>query len=277
MLVRGELDQRNWSAAEAMTSQSSRETCMTALNVYTSGTVLVAEFNREKPVNPLNRELERGIVEACRLTQDEPAVKAMVLTGGVDRSFCVGDDFNEASEIKTAADVEEFIDRIIGLYITILGLTKPTVAGIDGYAIGAGLDIGLCCDWRVGTPTAKALGWELKHGLVCPIGAYMLEKTLGRAAMSDIILGCEVVSIGWAAEHKLFNEIVEPTDVVEKAISRAAILGAYPDITYGRTKQFVNRSFIGGLRELTPIAKHVNLAGFQSNSAQAHFRRVLRR
>ncbi|NYG45356.1 enoyl-CoA hydratase/carnithine racemase [Bradyrhizobium sp. IAR9] len=248
---------------------------MTALNVYTRESVLVAQFNREKSVNPLNRELERSIVEACRLAQDDPTVRAMVLTGGLHRSFCVGDDFNEASEIKTVTEVEELIDRIIGLYIAVLGVTKPTIAGIDGYAIGAGLDMALCCDWRVGTPMTKALASELKHGLACPIGAYMLEKSLGRAAMTDIIFGCEVVPVEWAAEHKLFNEVVEPENVVEKAVSRAAVLGAYPEVTYQRTKEFVNRSFIAGLRDLGPTAKIVNLAGFLGSSAQAHFAQVL--
>ncbi|MCK1516071.1 enoyl-CoA hydratase/isomerase family protein [Bradyrhizobium sp. 190] len=250
---------------------------MAALNVYTRGGVLVAQFNREKPLNPLNRELERGIFETCRLVQDEPAVKAMVLTGGVHRSFCVGDDFNEAREVKTSADVEDLLDRIIGLYVAILSVTKPTIAGMDGYAIGAGLEMALCCDWRVGTPTTKALGWELKQGLACPIGAYMLEKSVGRAAMSDIIFGSEVVPVEWAAEHKFFHEIAETKEVVERAISRAAILGAYPEVSYRRTKESVNRSFIAGLRELTPRAISILLDGFLSNSAQAHFSRVLRR
>ncbi|MGY2803884.1 enoyl-CoA hydratase/isomerase family protein [Bradyrhizobium sp. USDA 4506] len=250
---------------------------MAALSVYTRGGVLVAEFNREKTVNPLNRELERSIVETCGSAQDDPVVKAIVLTGGVHRSFCAGDDLNEASELKTAADVEEFIDRIIALFVAILSLTKPTVAGIDGYAIGAGLEMALCCDWRVGTPTTKALGWELKHGLACPIGAYMLEKSLGRAAMSEIVFGCDVVSVGWGAEHKLFNEIAESKDVVERAISRAALLGAYPEVTFRRTKESVNRSFIAGLRELAPVAKNIHAAGFLSNSAQAHITKVLRR
>ncbi|MCA6120133.1 enoyl-CoA hydratase/isomerase family protein [Bradyrhizobium sp. WSM 1738] len=250
---------------------------MTALNLYRRGTVLVAQFDREKPVNPLNRELEEAIVETCHLVQDDPAVNAMVLTGGVHRSFCVGDDLNEASEVKTLSDVEHFIDRIIALYVTILSVPKPTVAGIDGYAIGAGLEMALCCDWRVGTSTTKALGWELKHGLACPIGAYMLEKSLGRAAMSDIIFGCDVIPVGWATEHKLFNEMAEPKDIVESAISRAATLGTYAEITYRRTKEFVNRSFIAGLRELVPSAKDILIEGFLSDSAQAHFARVLRR
>lgn len=250
---------------------------MAALSVYKRGGVLVAQFNREKPVNPLNRELEQGIAETCRLAQDDRAVKAIVLTGGVHRSFCAGDDLNEASELKSLADVEEFIDRIIALFVAILNVTKPTVAGIDGYAIGAGLEMALCCDWRVGTQTTRSLAWELKHGLACPIGAYMLEKSLGRAAMSDIVFGCEVVPVGWGEKYRLFNEIAETENVVEKAISRAELLGTYPEVTYRRTKESLNRSFIAGLRELASTAKDIHAEGFLSNSAEAHFARVLRR
>ncbi|WP_076865922.1 enoyl-CoA hydratase/isomerase family protein [Bradyrhizobium mercantei] len=249
---------------------------MAPLNVHKAGTVLVVQFNREKPLNPLNRELERGIVETCRWAQDEPTVRAIVLTGGVDRSFGVGDDLNEAREIKTRIDVEGLIDRTVGLYVAILSVTKPTVAGIDGYAIGAGLQMALCCDWRVGTPTAKALGSELKQGLACPIGAYMLRKSFGRSAMSDIVFGCEVVPPEWGIEHKFFNEIAEPRDVVERAIWRAGILGDYPEVAYRRTKESVNRSFIAGLGELKPMAKNIILDGFRSSSAQAHFARVTR-
>lgn len=250
---------------------------MTTIKVFTRAKVLVAQFNRENPLNPLNRELERTIVDACRLAESDPGIKAMVLTGGLQRSFCVGDDFHEATEARTQAAVEELVERLLGLYVAILNVTKPTVAAIDGYAIGGGVQIALCCDWRVGTPTTKALGWELKHGLGCPIGAYMLEKSLGRAAMSDIIFGCEPVSVAWGARHKFFNEIAKGAEIVERAISRAAVLGSYPEVTYRGTKRAVNRSFISGLQELAPIAKKVHVEGFLSKSAAPHFERVLRR
>ncbi|MDA9481361.1 hypothetical protein XI07_04875 [Bradyrhizobium sp. CCBAU 11445] len=217
------------------------------------------------------------MVETCRWAQAEPAINAIVLTGGVDRSFGVGDDLNEAREISTPAGVEDLIDRTVGLYVAILSVTKPVVAGMDGYAIGAGLQIALCCDWRVGTATTKALGWELKQGLACPIGAYMLRKSFGRSAMSDIIFGCEIVPPAWGLEHKFFNEIADGRDVVERAIRRASVLGEYPQFAYQRTKEAANHSFIAGLRELKPMAKDIILDGFRSSSAQAHFSRIMRR
>lgn len=250
---------------------------MTVLNVYARDTVLVAQFNRVNPLNPINRELEQAIVDTCRFAESEPSVKAMVLSGGVQRSFSVGDDFKEAREAKTPADVENLIDRITELCVAILSVTKPTVAGIDGYAIAAGLQIALCCDWRVATPEAKVLGFDLKKGIACPMNGYMLEKSLGRAAMSDIIFGAEVVPVRWAVEHKLFNELAEPNDIVDKAVSRAAFLGAYPEVSYRRTKESVNRSFIAGLRELAPMAKKIHVDGLISKSAAAHLSQVLRK
>lgn len=249
---------------------------MKSLNVSVQDSVLVAQFNRENPLNPINRELEQSIVEACRLAQDDPTVKAMVLTGGLLRSFSVGDDFKEASAAETPAAIEELIDRITDLCVAILSVTKPIVAGIDGYAIAAGIQIALCCDWRVATPTAKALGFDLKNGIACPMNAYMLEKTLGRAATSDVIFGCEIIPVEWAAKYKLYNEIVEPDRMVEHAISRATILGEYAAIGYRRTKDAVNRAFIQGLRELAPIAKSIHAEGLRSKSAAAHLARVLR-
>ncbi|UVO35709.1 enoyl-CoA hydratase/isomerase family protein [Bradyrhizobium arachidis] len=248
---------------------------MTVLNVYMKDAVLVAQFNREKPVNPLNRELQTAIVETCQFAESEPAVKAIVLTGGVRRSFCVGDDFREA-RARTQADVEELVDRVTWLCVAILSVTKPVVAGIDGYAIGGGLQIALCCDLRVGTKNTKVLGWELKHGIGYPVGAYMLEKSLGRAAMSDIIFGCEVVPADWAARYRLFHELANPSDVVEKAVSRAAVLATYPEVSYRRTKAAVNRSFVSGLKELMPIAKKIHVDCFLSGAADAHLAKVLR-
>ncbi|WIW50202.1 enoyl-CoA hydratase/isomerase family protein (plasmid) [Bradyrhizobium sp. 62B] len=249
---------------------------MAALSVYERENVLVAQFTRDKPVNPLNRELARGIVEACQTAQEASSVKALVLTGGLGRSFCAGDDLNEVSQIASLRDVEDLIENVLELCVAILGLTKPTVAGIDGYVIGAGVQMALCCDWRVGTSNTKAFGWELKHGLACPMNAYMLEKSLGRAAMSEIIFGCEMLPIGWAEEHKVFNEIADAKDVVDKAISRAAVLGSCSEVSYRRTKEVLNRPFIAGLKAVAPLAKDVHAEGFRNNSASSHFARVLR-
>lgn len=250
---------------------------MAILEKTMTNSVLVVQFNHDNPKNPMNRALEQQIVKTCREAEHDPAVKALVLTGGDGRSFCVGGDFKEVSQVKERAQIEELIDRIIVLYGAILEVTKPTVAAVNQHAIGLGFQLALLCDWRVGSSDTKMIMWELKHGVACTLGAFMLEKFLGRAAMTDIIYGCDALPVDWALEHKLLNEVVDSSAITERAIARAEILADYPEVTFRRTKEVVNRSFIAGLHDAVQSTKEAHVAGFSSTAAEDHFKRVLNR
>lgn len=249
---------------------------MAILETETRGAILVAQFNHANILNPMSLELENAIRSICRETEDSPAIRALVLTGGNDRSFCAGGDFNEVAQVSGREAVEAAIDRMIDFYSTILKVSKPTVAAIDGYAIGMGFQIALSCDWRVGSPGTKLIMWELKHGMACPVGSYMLETFVGRAAMSALVYGCEPVPVSWAADHKLLQEVVDSSSLVESAIARAQTLSEFPEITFRRTKESVNRRFIAGLNDIAPEAKEIHVAGFASGVAQQHFNRILK-
>lgn len=248
---------------------------MAILETEVRGAVLVARFNHANAHNPMSLELENAIRSICRETEDNPEIRALVLTGGNDRSFCTGGDFKEVAQLSGRTAVEAIIDRWIDFYCTILKVTKPTLAAVGGYAVGLGLQVALCCDWRIGSPGTKLLMWEVKHGIACIIGSYMLESHVGRAAMSDIIYGCEAIPISWAADHKLLHEVVDPGNVVERAIARAQILSEFPEITFRRTKESVNQRFIAGLHDIALEAKEIHVAGVASRAAQQHFDVVL--
>lgn len=248
---------------------------MAILKTEAQGAVLVAQFNHANTLNPMSQELEDAVRSICRDTEDNPAIRALVLTGGKERSFCAGGDFHEVAQLSGSTAVAQFIDRWIEFYSTILKVTKPTVAAVDGYAIGVGFQVALCCDWRVGSPGTKLLMWELKHGIACTIGGYMLERVLGRAAMSDIVYGCEAVPIPWAAEHNLLHEVVHSRSIVERAVARAQILARFPEITFRRTKESINKRFIAGLCAIAPHAREAHVASAASEAVKSHLRRVL--
>ncbi|QOZ23941.1 enoyl-CoA hydratase/isomerase family protein [Bradyrhizobium sp. CCBAU 51753] len=262
--------------AKSVMQQASDESTMAILETEARGAVLVARFNHAKVHNPMSLALENAIRSICRETEDNPTIRALVLTGGNDRSFCAGADFTEVARLYERKSVEASIDRWIHFYSTILMTTKPVVAAIGEYAVGVGFQVALCCDWRVGSPATKLLMWELKHGIACPIGAYMLERFVGRAAMSDIIYGCEAIPILWAVDHKLLHEVVDSSSLLETAIARAQVLSEFPEITFRRTKETVNRSIIAGLQAIAPDAKQAHVASVASRAAQPHFKRVLR-
>lgn len=245
------------------------------LKTEVQGTVLVARFNHANANNPMSLELENAIRAVCDETENNSAIRALVLTGGDERSFCAGGDFNEVAQLSERAAVEAFVDRLIDFYSTILDVTKPIVAAVGGYAVGIGFQVALCCDWRIGSPETKLLMWELKHGLACTLGGYMLESILSRAAMSDIIYGCEAIPVSWAADHKLLHEVVDSRNLVERAIARAQMLGEFPEVTFRRTKESVNQRFVAGLRGIATAAKEAHVAGFGSRAAEKHFKNIL--
>ncbi|WGS19168.1 MULTISPECIES: enoyl-CoA hydratase/isomerase family protein [unclassified Bradyrhizobium] len=248
---------------------------MAILETESRGEVLVARFNHATPHNPMSLELETAVRSICRETNDNPEVRALVLTGGNERSFCAGGDFTEVAQLSGSVAVEAYIDRLIDFYSTILSIKKPTVAAIAGYAIGLGFQLALCCDWRVGVLGTKLIMWELKHGIACIVGGYLLESFVGRAAMSSIVYGCEAVPVSWALDHKLLHEVADPGDLMETAIARARILGEFPGITFRRTKESINQGLLAGLRSISLEAKQGHVAGVASSAAQQHFKSVL--
>lgn len=250
---------------------------MAILEKYRQDSVLVAQFNHANPKNPMNRALEQSIIDICHEADCDPTVKALVLTGGEGRSFCAGGDFNEVSQVQDRAAAEELIERIFALYISILEVKKPTVAAVSEHAIGLGFQLALLCDWRVGSADTKMSMWELKYGVACTIGGYMLERLFGRAVMTDMIYGCGMIPIDWAEQNRLLNEVVDTKDVTEKAIVRAHTLGSYPEITFQHTKEAVNQSFISGLHGIVGATKEAHAAGFSNRAAEKHFARVLKR
>lgn len=247
---------------------------MAILETETQGAVLVARFNHPNAHNPMNLELENAIRSICQEVEDTSAIRALVLTGGKDRSFCAGGDLKELAELSGYACAHASIDRVIALYSAILKVTKPSVAAIGGYAIGTGLGIALSCDWRVGSAGAKLLMWELKHGNACVIGAYMIETFVGRAAMSDIIYGCEAIPLSWALDHKLLHEIVDSHQCEERAIARAQILSEFPEVSFRRTKEMVNQGVLAGLQRIVCDAKDAYAAGIASGAAREQAYRV---
>src|SRR4029078_12793239 len=106
------------------------------------GTRLI-EMTHPAGTNAFGVEMERAVIEALERAQTSPEIKAVVVTGGVGRSFSVGGGFNEVKNLAGGDEVDGWIDRVTDLYLAALRIDKPTVAAVDGYAIGIGFQFAL--------------------------------------------------------------------------------------------------------------------------------------
>jgi enoyl-CoA hydratase/carnithine racemase len=238
--------------------------------------VLVLQFNAAHEHNPFNAALERAVTERLVEAGGDSSVGAVVLTGGPDRSFSVGGDFNEVSRFEGGPEVDRWIEDIVDLYVACLNLRKPTVAALDRFGIGIGFQLAMCCDLRVGTPRTRLIMPELRHGIACVLGQYILDRMLGRAHMQRIVNTCEPLDTNECLGLGLVNQVVPTERLIDAAVQQAGALAAYPAAAFGVTKAAANADFIDGLQRMTKTIQEAHRVAFRDRSAQRFMVSVLR-
>jgi hypothetical protein len=142
------------------------------------GNTAVVTLNRLAALNAVSAEMREALVAALAGLNSDSAVRAVAITGAGERAFCSGQDLNETARY-TVDDVEHWLTRLHAMYRAVRDLDKPSIAAWNGVAAGAGYQIGLCCDLRVGFPEMKLGQPEIRAGLASIVGSYLMTMHLG--------------------------------------------------------------------------------------------------
>lgn len=237
--------------------------------------VRLLTLNHASKHNPFSEKLENAIKHALHQADADKSVKSIVVYGGNARSFSSGGDFNEVKNLSGGAEVEYWIDRVISLYQTVLKINKPTVAAIDGYAIGMGFQFAMMFDQRIMSEHAIFSMPELKHGIGCSVGAAILTYTHGHAMMQKILLECARLSAEQCYAYNIVH-LVTPRDILlSTALEKASLLAEYPETALLNTKQFINKNFIDTLEKVKEESKIIHKKTFAMRDMQKHFQHVL--
>jgi carboxymethylproline synthase len=239
------------------------------------GSTRVLQLNHRKSTNPFSEELEDGIKAALARAEDDDSVRAVVVTGGISRSFSAGGDFNEVKNLTGGADVDRWIDRVMDLYTAALKVNKPTIAAIDGFAVGMGFQFAMMFDWRVMAEGAEFHMPELKHGIGCSVGGAILSNVLSLNATRQIIFECEGIDAARALHYGLVDEVVPQAELMARALSVAEKMGNYPEVAFRNTKKSVVENLRQVLCRTAEESKQVHRAAFAARAMQTHFQRIL--
>ena len=178
--------------------------------------------------NALDDELAARLREAVAGVAADPGARCLVVTGS-GRAFCSGADLGELRR-RHAGGVLPRRESMGDYYRTFLDLRDlaiPTVAAVNGPAIGAGLNLALCCDLRVAGASARFGATFVRLGIHPGGGAtYLLSRLLGPARAAEMLLTGEVVDARRALEMGLVNRLVEDAELAEAAASLAAVIAA---------------------------------------------------
>jgi enoyl-CoA hydratase/carnithine racemase len=175
------------------------------------------------PLNLVTRDLLRAFNGALREFSANAQVRCLIVHGGDARAFCAGSDIREFAHLRDAASEEKILFEDMVLR-TLAGMAVPTIAAIDGPALGGGLEIALACDLRV-CRSGVALGLtESRLGGLAGNGSVRLARLIGPARAKELLFTGEPIATDKALAWGLVNVVVEEGSALDGARRLAATI-----------------------------------------------------
>lgn len=207
-------------------------------------------LDRPEAKNSLTVEMRDDLLAAVRNCRADPAVRALLITGSGD-AFCAGMDLRASTVsqaggegFNTRSTSEALRVGVQSVIRELWELDKPTVAAVNGTAVGPGAHIALACDFVLLQPDARFVWSFARWGLVVDAGgAYLLPRLVGLPRAKAMVLLGEGAKGQEAVDLGLAYRCVSADDLQPEARTLAAKLAAGPTRSLGLSKQLLNRSF----------------------------------
>jgi enoyl-CoA hydratase/carnithine racemase len=187
--------------------------------------------------NALTEAMRLDLITALGKAAKQDTVRAAVLTG-TEEAFCAGQDRAVLRSLEKG-NVEAWVRGLGALYDAVRRFPKPIVAAMQGAAAGAGLQMALCCDRRIGTPSARLLQPEIRAGLASVMGPFLIGLHAGEGVVRRMALGCEALDADAAKAAGLLDEVVPDAALAERARVAARAMGAADPIAFRVSKDYI--------------------------------------
>ncbi len=183
-------------------------------------------FNRPKVLNALNRKTVEELGDALNHAREDGSVRVLILTGAGEKSFVAGADINELAQ-RTPVDGKDFSLFGQEIFHRLETMGKPSIAAINGFALGGGCELALSCTMRIASKNARLGQPEVKLGIIPGYGgSQRLARLCGKGIAHELILSGEMISADEALRVGLVNRVVEQAELIPTAESIAKKIAA---------------------------------------------------
>lgn len=214
------------------------------------GPLAYVTFNRPQARNAMTWAMYDGLVAACERAGADPAVRVLILRGAGGKAFVAGTDIGQFQDFRAPEDAIAYERRLDRVMDRLEAVPRPTIAAIEGYAVGAGAAIALACDFRyctpesqIGVPIARTLGNCLSLA-----NCARLLDLLGPARTKELIYRARLAGAEEALQVGLVNEVVPAGRLHERVREVASEVAANAPITLRVTKEAIRRLQARGRR-----------------------------
>jgi 2-(1,2-epoxy-1,2-dihydrophenyl)acetyl-CoA isomerase len=213
-----------------------------------SGSVATLTLNRPQARNAIDLVMRRELVAALDEIEADEATRVVILTGAGGH-FCAGGDVKSMREKRqSAAEGRARVDGLNRFVARLVEFPRPTIAMVDGFAVGAGSNLALCCDLVVASDRAKFGEVFARIGLVPDGGGtYVLPRVIGLARAKELVFTADIIDATEAARIGLVNRVVPASELGTVTQALALKIAAGPPGVLRMAKQMLNRSLTSDL------------------------------
>ena len=206
------------------------------VQVETRGAVAVVTMNRPEKRNALDGQMRCAFIGAIEGINRDPAVRAVVITGAGDKAFVAGADIGE---FEGRSPVDQWrVMKAPTVFDALERSPKPVIAAVNGYCLGGGMELALACDIRIASRAARFGQPEVNLGIIPGGGGTQrLPRIIGLGAALRLILTGEMVGADEALRLGLVEEVVEPEQLLERAMTMAQTIASKSPVAVSAAKE----------------------------------------
>ncbi|MBA87423.1 MAG: crotonase [Euryarchaeota archaeon] len=251
-----------------------------------SGYVAIATINRPNKLNALNAEVMESLKALCTWVESNAEIRCLVITGAEPlpaeegkrakpNAFVAGADISEFVGMDSKATKVKFTDNAVE---KIWSMAKPTIAMIDGFALGGGCEVACSCDIRIASERSKFGTPEINLGLIPGYGATQrLAKLVGYGKALEMIMTGEMITADEARNIGLVNHVCEHENLREFTINIADNIASKSGYTVTTAKRVVKAALNSTLDEGIAIEAEEFAKLFDSHDQEEGVRAFMQR
>jgi len=203
--------------------------------------VALITVSRPERLNVLDSELLGELQSAAETCAQDPAVRAVVVTGAGDRAFVAGADIREMAELDVL-DGTAFALRGQAAFQALASMPKPVIAAVGGYALGGGAELALACDVRVAAENARFGQPEVTLGICPGFGATQrLARLIGPGAAKRLVLSGQIIEAVEARRIGLVDQVVPAGEHLKAALDLAKQMTAAAPLAVAAAKEAIDK------------------------------------
>ncbi|MBO8172402.1 MAG: enoyl-CoA hydratase/isomerase family protein [Bacillaceae bacterium] len=206
------------------------------IQVERDGKVGLIRLNRPKQLNALNLKMVDEIVETLESMDEDPEIRAIVITGN-EQAFAAGADIDEMTEVDS---IDMLLRDQFRVWDRIALVRKPIIAAVSGFALGGGCELVMNCDIVIASESARFGQPEVNLGVMPGAGGTQrFTKALGKVKAMELLLTGESLTAEEALHYGLINRVVPVEVYLDEAMKLANRIVGQPPIAVRLIKQSV--------------------------------------